>query len=337
LDRMMDVLIAVDVNESAMKIFAAQDRSQLLGPCGFHWKTSPETFRHAMVAFFRGEETFQEETVFTALDGRKINALFAMARDIVGIVDVTERTRVQERLQRVQAEFAHAARVSMLGELAASIAHEVSQPLTAIRINSETAMRWLDRSEPSAPKVRELIQRLQKYAIRAADIVARTRKMATGQAPQRTALALQEVIEESLQFLRPELSSKGVSMSFDLCPTLPPIVGDRIQLQQVVVNLCINAMQAMAGRPRRSIFIRTTLRDSDTVRCVIEDSGPGIDPTHLPHLFDSFFTTKEAGMGLGLSICRSIIETHQGSILADNNSALGGARFSFDLPAGCAG
>ena len=253
------------------------------------------------------------------------------------ITDVDDRKRAEERLQQAQSDFAHAARLAMLGELTASIAHEVSQPLTAIRINSETAIRWLDRSELSVPKTRELMQRLLRDVGRATDIIARIRMMATGQTPQHVALVLQEVMEESLQFLRPELLSKGVSMSLDLSPTLPPVVGDRIQLQQVVVNLCINAMHAMAGSTRRSISIRAVLRDQDTVRCAIEDSGPGIDPTHLPRLFDSFFTTKETGMGLGLSICRSIIEAHEGSILGDNNSALGGARFSFDLPAGSAG
>jgi signal transduction histidine kinase len=135
-------------------------------------------------------------------------------------------------------------------------------------------------------------------------------------------------------FLRHELRSKGVSVSLDLAPALPQVIGDRTQLQQVVVNLAINAVQAMAQAEtaRRSIFIRATLSDPKTVCCLIEDSGPGIDPTHLPHLFDSFFTTKDTGMGMGLPISRSIIEAHDGHIRADNKSALGGARFSFDLP-----
>jgi signal transduction histidine kinase len=116
---------------------------------------------------------------------------------------------------------------------------------------------------------------------------------------------------------------------------LPPVTGDRTQLNQLVVNLVINAVQAMvqSGKERRSIFIRTMLSDPETVCCVIEDSGPGIDQTHLARLFDSFFTTKDTGMGMGLSICRSIIEAHDGHIEADNMSALGGARFSFALPA----
>jgi signal transduction histidine kinase len=120
-----------------------------------------------------------------------------------------------------------------------------------------------------------------------------------------------------------------------LAPALPQVTGDRTQLDQVIVNLAINAVQAMvqSGTARRSISIRTMLSDPETVCCVVEDSGPGIDPTHLTRLFDSFFTTKDTGMGMGLSICRSIIEAHDGHIEANNKSALGGARFSFALPA----
>jgi C4-dicarboxylate-specific signal transduction histidine kinase len=159
--------------------------------------------------------------------------------------------------------------------------------------------------------------------------------MAAGRAPQLTALALHDVISESMLFLRHQLQSQSVTVSLDLAPALPEVTGDRTQLQQVVVNLAINAVQAMAqsGTARRSISIRTALSDAETVCCIIEDSGPGIDPTYLPHLFDSFFTTKDTGLGIGLSICRSIIEAHDGHIEADNMSALGGARFSFALPA----
>jgi signal transduction histidine kinase len=204
-----------------------------------------------------------------------------------------------------------------------------------MRTNGETAFRWLDRSEPSVPKARELMHRVLDDVGRASDIIARIRAMAAGRAPEQTALALHGVIEESMLFLHHELQSKGVSVSLDLAAALPRVTGDRTQLQQVVVNLAINAVQAMAqaGTARRRIIIRTRLPDPETVCCLIEDSGPGIDPTHLPHLFDSFFTTKETGMGMGLPICRSIIEAHDGHIRADNKSALGGARFSFALPA----
>jgi signal transduction histidine kinase len=250
------------------------------------------------------------------------------------VMDITEVIRAQERLRQVQADLAHAARLSVLGELAASIAHEVSQPIAAVRTNGETALRWLDRSEPNVAKARELMQRTLDDARRATDIVARIRTMAAGREPRQTAVSLHDVIEESMLFLRHEFHSTGVSISLDLAPTLPQVTADRTQLQQVVVNLAINSVQAMAQSEtaHRSIFIRTMLSEPDTVCCIVEDSGPGINPTHLPHLFDSFFTTKDTGMGMGLPISRSIIEAHNGHIRADNDSALGGARFSFDLP-----
>ncbi len=285
------------------------------------------------------------EAEFYRKDGQLIWVSFSsrMVRDASGkqvfvesfITDITERKRAEGALQQARADFAHAARLSVLGELATSIAHEVSQPLAAMRTNGETGLRWLDRSEPNVAKARELIQRVLDDAGRASDIIARMRAMAAGRAPQQTAMALDDVIEESMVFLRHELQSKDVSVSLDLAPALPQVTGDRTQLQQVVVNLAINAAQAMAqsGTARRSIFIRTMLSDSETVCCVIEDSGPGIDPAHLPRLFDSFFTTKDTGMGMGLPISRTIIEAHDGHIRADNKSALGGARFSFALPA----
>jgi PAS domain S-box-containing protein len=344
LGRAMDALIVDEVNNRTTQMFGARDASELAGSVARCWQENPSTFRRAMEAWFRGEPTYEEETKIVALDGRVIDVLFTTARagpagglgiSLVGFVDITERVRAQERLSRVQAEFAHAARLSVLGELAASIAHEVNQPLAAMRTNGETALRWLDRSEPNVPKARELMQRVLADVGRASEIIARIRTMAAGRAPQQTALTLGDVIEESLVFLRQEFQAKGVSVSLELAPALPQVTGDRTQLQQVVVNLAINAVQAMAqaGTARRRIFIKTTLAAPETVCCMIEDSGPGIDPAHLAHLFDRFFTTKETGMGMGLPISRSIIEAHDGHIRADNKSTLGGARFSFDLPA----
>ncbi len=341
--RMMDALVVEEVNEHAIKMFGATERSQLLGPSTFYWQRRPDTFRRAMESRFRGLPTFQEETKFITLDGREIDVLFTAARlesigeriSLGGAIDITDRSRAEERLQQVQADFAHAARLAMLGEIAASIAHEINHPLAAVRTNGETGLRWLDRPEPNVPKARELMRRILSDAGRAADIVERIRAMATRRAPQQTALSLHDVIAESMLFLRHELQSEGVSVTLKLAPALPQVTGDRTQLSQVVVNLVINAVQAMvqSGKERRSIFVRTMLSDPETMCCVIEDSGPGIDPTHLPHLFESFFTTKDTGMGIGLSTCRSIIEAHDGHIEADDKSALGGARFRFSLPA----
>jgi len=336
--QMMDAIKPVDVNDTAIKMFGARDRSELLQPsCGFWRRSSPETFQRSVESRFRGEPVFQEETKFTTLDGRELTVLFATidrAADpaVCGLIDLTERTRAQERLQHVQAEFAHAARISLLGELMASIAHEINQPLAAIQTNGETGLRWLDRSEPNVVKARLLMQRTVEDARRAADIIARIRTMASGGTPQQTELSMHQIVQDSLMFLRTELRSKGVSVSLELGPTVPLVTGDRTQLQQVIVNLAINAIQAMgqvAGV--RRLLIRTQVKNSHALFS-FEDSGPGIAPHAMTELFKSFFTTKDTGMGMGLPVSKSIVEAHGGQLRADNHSSLGGARFSFTLP-----
>jgi signal transduction histidine kinase len=253
---------------------------------------------------------------------------------IGAIQDVTERRLSEETLANLRSELAHVTRVTSLGVLAASIAHEVNQPLAAIFTNGETSLRWLARPEPDIDKIRELTGRLVADARRASDIVHRIRDLVTQQPPRQMLLSVNDVIKESIGFPRQEFQMNRIAVDLNLTPDLPEVLGDRTQLQQVIVNLATNAAQAMAQSQaaRRKILVRTTLSDPATVSCTIEDSGPGVDPTHLPRLFDSFFTTKETGMGMGLPISRSIVEAHGGHIRADNDSALGGARFTFTLP-----
>ncbi len=202
----------------------------------------------------------------------------------------------------------------MLGELTASIAHEVNQPLAAIAANGEAGLRWLSRPEPDVVEVRELTKRIVADARRAADVISRIRGMAVRRAPEHASLAIDEVIREVLLFLRHEVQSRGVTITYHPARSVPPVRADRTQLQQVIVNLAVNAMQAMANASdgSRNIIIRTATPDDATMVCSIEDNGPGIDAVGLARLFDSFFTTKEGGMGMGLPICRSIIEAHGG-------------------------
>jgi signal transduction histidine kinase len=250
------------------------------------------------------------------------------------LADIVARNRSEGQLCQAKMNLAHAARPEMLDELAASMAHEITQPLAAIQMNGETTLRLLDQSQPDLDKLRDLIQRIINDSKRANGILTRIRTMAMGETPQRNALELNELVSESMFFLRQDLQSKGISSSLDLAPELPQVIGDQTQIQQVLVNIVVNAAQAMeaSGTARRKISIRTILCPSEGVRCVVEDSGPGVDPTHLPHLFGKSFTTKANGMGIGLTISHSIIESHGGTIRADNKSALGGARFSFALP-----
>src|SRR4051794_18622025 len=210
-------------------------------------------------------------------------------RFVGAVMDITERVRAREMLQRVQADFAHTARVSMLGELTASIAHEVNQPLAAIAINGEVGLRLLNRSEPDLAEMRELTKCVVNDARRAADVITRVRAMATRQAPEQTLLSVDEVIRDALLFLRHEVQSHGLMVTHHSNPAAPKVLGDRTQLQQVFVNLTVNAIQAMAqmGTTRRTLVIRTTLSDPHTLCCTLEDSGPGIKPQHLNQLFDS--------------------------------------------------
>jgi PAS domain S-box-containing protein len=344
LQELMDAVKIEEVNERMIALWGARDASEIMDFSRFRY-IDPETFLRALESRWRGEPTHQQEATIVTLDGRTINVIMAAARpgviadpgmSVMGVIDITERVRAQEMLQRVQADFAHAARVSMLGELTASIAHEINQPLAAITTNGEVGLRLLDRPEPAAlAELRELAICVVNDARRAAEILARVRTMAIRRAPEQTLLSVEDVIRETLLFLRHEVQSHGLAVTHHSDPLAPEVFGDRTQLQQVFVNLIVNAIQATAQMPpeRRTLLIQTTLCDRQTLCCTVEDGGPGIQSEDLDHLFDSFFTTKDAGMGLGLAICRSIVEAHGGHLEADNGSAYGGARFRFTLPA----
>lgn len=341
--RCLEAMTVKDVNEHSLMMFGARGPDDLVDrTAGHFWRADMDAFRRAMTSRFGGETYFEMETKIATLDGRVVDVLFTTSRlgpvgdasiNLIGMIDISDRVRAQERLQRVQADFAHAARISVLGELTASIAHEINQPLAAIATNGEVGLRWLGRPDPNLTELRELTESVVADARRAADIIARVRSMAARRTPEHVSLSLDNVIREALLFLRHEVQARAVNIVHEVGP-VAYVLGDRTQLQQVLVNLTINAMQAMAqaGSPRRRIVIRTTTPNPGTVRCSVEDSGPGVKAEHIQRLFESFFTTKDGGMGMGLPICRSIIEEHGGRIVADNASTEGGARFSFTLP-----
>jgi C4-dicarboxylate-specific signal transduction histidine kinase len=273
--------------------------------------------------------------------GRPLREIMTHVAQLAGIAIEHSRAEAarrlaEERRDKTRSGLAHISRVASLGALTASIAHEVNQPLASIVTRGETGLRWLDQPEPNFGKVRQVLEHVVSDARRAADIIDRIHTMASKGAPKRSEAVLAEIITEATALLHHELQSEDVSISLDLASDLPVAKVDRTQLQQVIVNLVINAVQAMTRSevPRRSIAIRTQQIDAETICCIVEDSGPGIDAEHLPRLFDSFFTTGETGMGLGLLIARWIIEAHNGVIRADNESVLGGARLTIELPAG---
>jgi PAS domain S-box-containing protein len=330
-----------EVNRRTVELFRAEHAGQLLGPVARLWTENPEIFQQSMLARFRGAARFEREMRLRTFDGRVVDALYvtdfpeALKDEPLGLaclVDITDRVKAEATLAHVQAEFAHAARVSMLGELTASIAHEVNQPLGAILTTAETALRWLNRAQPDLEELRTLSRRTVNDARRAADIIDRIRTLAMRHEVRHEHLTLNDVVHDVLVFLGPELRRRSVATVLHLASDLPEILADRLQFQQVIANMAINALQAMESCDDRRLTILTSLRDSETAQLEIADTGTGIPPEQFPRLFQSFFTTKPGGMGIGLAMCRSIIEAHGGSIDAANLPDCG-ARFRVTLPA----
>lgn len=257
----------------------------------------------------------------------------AEAEYVGALMDITERVVAQDALERSMAELAHATRVTMLGELAASIAHEVTQPLAAIVTAGDAALRWLDRPQPDVAEARQSIEQMIRDAKRSTDVIRRIRGMARKRAPDEAVLDLNMVVRESLDLVRRELESQKIDVETDYSGSPQRVRGDRVQLQQVVVNLMLNAVQAMSGvKPgARRLLIRTRAFDHRHAQVVVEDTGTGIREADFDRLFSAFFTTKEDGMGMGLSICRSIVEAHGGRIWAEFREHPG-AVMQFVLP-----
>jgi C4-dicarboxylate-specific signal transduction histidine kinase len=240
--------------------------------------------------------------------------------------------------QAAQATLAHASRVATLAEMSATIAHEVKQPLAAIAMSAEAGLRWLSREDLDVAKIEQLMRRIVSNARRASDLVQHIRDTATRRTPELVPLDLNEIVEEALLFVREEIECESIRLSVELDVDLPMVVGDRIQLQQVIVNLLVNSIDAVTRgpRPMRRIMLGTYADKGGAAGFSIGDNGPGIPDENLDRVFESFFTTKEGGMGIGLAICRSTIVAHGGSIVVSNHPE-GGARFRFSLPAmGCA-
>jgi len=220
-----------------------------------------------------------------------------------------------------------------MGQLTASIAHEVNQPIAATKVNAQAALRWLNRDAPDLEEARQLLARIVKDGDRAGNVVSRIRDLVKKAPPRMEPLHMNEVIGEVIELMRSEAIKNGVSVQTQFAESLLAVTGDRTQLQQVILNLILNAVQAMgeSGLAVRELQIGTEPNRPDSVLVSVRDSGPGIRPESLDLLFDPFYTTKPGGMGMGLSICQSIIESHGGQIWATSNGQQGAA-FYFTLP-----
>jgi len=259
---------------------------------------------------------------------------YATSTDIEDLKQAEEELRRREaRLRDAQMELAHANRVTATGQLAASIAHEVSQPIAAALTNANAARRWLGALPPDLEEVRQAVGRIIRDGRRASDIVGRIRALVRKAPPRTDQLDINEVMLEVIALTRSELRSSGTSLQTQLADGLPRIAGDRIQLQQVMLNLILNGVEAISGssETERELLISTEQDGPGGVLISVQDSGPGLKPESLDRLFDAFYTTKPDGMGMGLSICRSIIEAHGGRVWATTNLPHG-AVFQFTLP-----
>jgi signal transduction histidine kinase len=254
---------------------------------------------------------------------------------IGAVQDVTERRLSEEALAKARSELAHVARVTTLGALTASIAHEVNQPLSGIITNASTCLRMLDADPPNVAGARETAQRTIRDGNRASDVITRLRALFGKKSAAPESLDLNEATREVIALSLSELQGSGVVLRAELADDLPSVTGDRVQLQQVVLNLLRNAADAMLGiddRPRQ-LVIRTERDDGDGVRLSVQDGGVGVTPEGMERMFDAFYSTKSGGMGIGLSVSRSIIESHQGRLWAVPNDGPG-ATFAFSLPRG---
>lgn len=250
--------------------------------------------------------------------------------------DMTERKRLQDEQRRyheIQLELAHANRIATIGQLSASIAHELNQPLTGIFTNSSTCLRMLTGDPPNLDGARETVRRTMRDANRASEVITRLRTLYSKREVTVELVDLNESIREVIALSLGELQKGQVIVRTEFTDNLPLVMGDRVQLQQVVLNLLLNALDAMKDvndRPRQ-LVVRTERRESDCVSVTVQDSGVGFDPQAVDKIFDAFYTTKPDGMGMGLSVSRSIIESHHGRLWATPNDGPG-VTFSFSIP-----
>lgn len=342
--QMVQDVAILDVNAVAVRLFEADSREELIGhSLARSFTAATETaFARALAKVHAGGQQVELETRYQTLKGNPLEVLIrvtvpdsdgAWDRVLITALDLTERNRMQTRLNETLAELSHASRISMLGELAASIAHEVNQPLAAVVTYGEAGRRWLAREPLDRAELSDCIEHIMANGRRATDVIGRVRSLAKQGQGQIARLSLAATATDAGALLERELRAHDVRYREEIAPDLPEIDGDRVQLQQVVINLLMNGVQAMHATPEveRVLILSISTPDEAHVRLEVRDHGPGIAPEQAGRLFQSFATTKADGLGMGLSICRSIIEAHHGQISLTNHND-GGASAVILLP-----
>ncbi|MBV8474651.1 MAG: GAF domain-containing protein, partial [Hyphomicrobiales bacterium] len=341
----------VEANDAFLKI-VKYDRADLIeGRVQWLHLTAPESLERSKLALEEIGRTgavqpFEKE--YIAKDGARVPVLIGVAgfddeRDLMVafVLDLSERKQAEaeareseRRYRETQGELAHANRVATMGQLTASVAHEVSQPVAASLANAQAAMRWLKASRPNLDEANQALARILDNGNRASQVIGRIRALIKKSPSLSDGLSLNDAILEVAGLVRYEAAKNGVSMRTQLAADLPTIRGDRVQLQQVILNLMVNAIEAMSESEgaTRELTISTKRTTPDGVLVVVQDTGPGLPAENVERIFDAFYTTKAAGMGMGLSICRSIIEAHGGRLWATSNAPQG-AIFHFTVAA----
>jgi PAS domain S-box-containing protein len=333
----------IDANEAYLRIIGYDRGDLIAGRLNWRDLTPPE-WREAddrQAAQLEAGGTAQPyEKEYFRKDGTRVPVLVGAAvfegssgEGVGFVLDLTDRKRAERAYTQVQMELAHANRVATMGQLSASIAHEISQPIGAALSYANAASHWLAAQPPNLEEVRRDLGFIVESGVRASEVIDRIRALVKKAPPRKDKLEINEAVLEVIALIRNEMANSGISVRTQLAETLPAIQGDRVQLQQVILNLLVNAIEAMSGMSKgpRELVISTAKSDSEGLLVAVRDSGPGLAPESVDRLFESFYTTKPSGLGMGLSICRSIIEAHNGRLWAAANTPHG-AVFQFTLP-----
>jgi C4-dicarboxylate-specific signal transduction histidine kinase len=336
----------VTINDATAELLRVSSRAEGLGPIDRFLPPDDTTLVAVLIAVAEGRSQFEGRARLVAADGEVRTVQLGIAfpdeddefgRVVVSMVDLTEREHIQQAQLAVQAELARASRAATVGALSASIAHELNQPLGAVLMNAQTSLRWLRKEPPDIEAAVRAAERTVRDGRRAAEIVQRTRGQLVAAERSDEVIDLCGMVEDTIQLLETELAAHGARIVTMFAPSAPPVRADRVALQQVLINLMTNGLHAMAEAQAvpRELTVSVdgpAATDAPEVRVAVRDRGRGIPDDVRARLFEPFFTTKRGGMGMGLAICRSTIETYGGRLTAGNHEQ-GGAVFEFSLPA----
>jgi len=339
--KLREEVVIRDVNAFTVEMMGVAGKEALVGSLARILPNTDQTFDQWLLAISNGERFYRSEAHITRPDGSVLDVLFTAElpdsmegfRDIiVTAIDVSGYKAAQARLAQMETEIARASRITTVGTLTASIAHEVNSPLAAVLSHAEAARRWLDRPEPNLGEARSAMASAVRDGLRARDVVSRIRRF-LGNAPRRSeAVDLAATARDAILLIERELRAAGISVHLDAEAGLPAVLADPVQIGQVLVNLMLNGAQAMAPvQGPRDLTVRIRGAGGEVVT-EVEDHGPGLDPAQLPRLFEPFYSTRAGGMGMGLAICRTCVEAHGGRLWATSEPGAG-ATFRFALPA----